>query len=819
MVNVFDNMEEAMYIPSLTKYHDQLIPTPEEMTRPERLGVIKYKMVRCKFYRNGKGILADHNHVDFANNVWQWTFNDSEIKNNKYGGFDIELPRVNDIVERKYHSVFVKDCVMQNNQQMVFSVNGYYANVTIMSSKFVDNTCLRGLMYIGGMEKDLTVYNNLFHRNVGKYVIELDMTSHSEYFDLGAGKFHVNSISDNRPSPSYSCVSASTPTTYAVAIRGVLDITFNRNVFQNPLLQFELIAGIYSLLVNNRLNVKENWWGTPVQYAIRQKIFDFDDWNSYVIADYFPHLTVSDVINDNAIATGSQDNFQLNLQKLGGRIDGLVSLPKSMIPYKVVSDLTIMPNAKLIIPPGSVLHFNPNVGILVLGQLVARGSMYSRIKFAPAIQSIVGNSCIKKRSTRNIDVHATSSGDVRLRRDENGTIPIHQGFLELYNSTTDTWTIMCDSKFNKKTAEVVCRELGLETVNVDIRFTHLFDHYIFGKPMYFRKEFWTYSYYCNGDEPSLGHCMKRINYDIQKCIHASNYTFIRCGERTLDSTMDYWGNIRFASKTYEEDIVPVVPDEQRSALEYVDIDGAGMLHGEKVGAVQATYVTPIMQDINVTRCLWNGFDIVSPRYELQVHNINASRNLGYGINVLMLNGESSDDEKSSFIPLITNTVPYFMMGLVDICRMEKEIFLENRVIVYYKYSQYERSCVKVIEGNNKLRKVSFRLLQFNLYQDDFYRNVIEVFDGKDVSTNTLITELTSNSTNDDITRRYLATGHTISVHIHASSAHEHYGFIAEIVTSPLSYSNYPGNFICNLWQFFGIIDKSFLRISVIHVLI
>jgi hypothetical protein len=54
-----------------------------------------------------------------------------------------------------------------------------------------------------------------------------------------------------------------------------------------------------------------------------------------------------------------------------------------------------------------------------------------------------------------------------------------------------------------------------------------------------------------------------------------------------------------------------------------------MLHGEKVGAVQATYVTPIMQNINVTRCLWNGFDIVSPRYELQVHNINASRNLGY----------------------------------------------------------------------------------------------------------------------------------------------------------------------------------------------
>jgi hypothetical protein len=105
-------------------------------------------MVRCKFYRNGKGILADHNHVDFANNVWQWTFSDSEIRYNKYGGFDIELPRVNDIIERKYHSVFVKDCVMQNNQQMVFNVNGYYANVTIMSSKFVDNTCHESFLLV-----------------------------------------------------------------------------------------------------------------------------------------------------------------------------------------------------------------------------------------------------------------------------------------------------------------------------------------------------------------------------------------------------------------------------------------------------------------------------------------------------------------------------------------------------------------------------------------------------------------------------------------------------------------------------------------------
>jgi hypothetical protein len=124
--------------------------------------------------------------------------------------------------------------------------------------------------------------------------------------------------------------------------------------------------------------------------------------------------------------------------------------------------------------------------------------------------------------------------------------------------------------------------------------------------------------------------------------------------------------------------------------------------------------------------------------------------------------------------------------------------------------------VKVIEGNNKLRKVSFRLLQFNLYQDDFYRNVIEVFDGKDVSTNTLITELTSNTTSSYIANIKLNTSPGI---FSMSSQQKLVSVQKEIVTSPLSYSNYPGNFICNLWRFFGIIDKSFLRISVIHVLI
>ena len=79
--------------------------------------------------------------------------------------------------------------------------------------------------------------------------------------------------------------------------------------------------------------------------------------------------------------------------------------------------------------------------------------------------------------------------------------------------------------------------------------------------------------------------MKRRNYNIKPCIFAANYTFIRCGQRNLHSKdgkhVDYWGNIRFAQHDYEEKIIEYIHTEDRSRMQYVDIYGAGMLHGEK----------------------------------------------------------------------------------------------------------------------------------------------------------------------------------------------------------------------------------------------
>lgn len=779
LVRVLRNKMEAMYIPSLTKYHENFLPTLEEMTRPERIGVIRYKMERTKFIDNGKGVIGDHNHVDFANNVWEWNITDCEFRNTAEGGFDIELPRVNDMLERKFHSVFVQESRFLNNPQFGFSVNGYYANVTILNNVLSGNVCPRGLMRIGGMEKEIMFHHNSLVQNKAKHVFELNTYSHSQYSGTVSGMFSLNQLQNNNPPDNFFIEATNIPQTYSVALKGVQQIKMNRNLIDNPNMQYELVAAISSLSLDTVLDVRENWWGTQYQSAIQKRIFDFDDWNNYAIANYFPQLTAGDV--NSLPATGSEFEPPLDLERLGGRVHSDLSLPYKGTPYTVVSDLTVMPGAKLVIEPGTVIEFHPNVGILVLGQIVARGLPFARITLRP----IDSNNRMKRAVT---DIPSTT---VRLHRDTAGKIPENEGFLQLFNVSSSTWNFMCDSHFNEKMAEVVCRSQGMETVNVDVRFTHLYDYYIHGKPMYFLKEFWRYSYYCAGDEASLDNCMKRVNYDIQKCIQASNYTYIRCGHRNLDSRYQYWGNVRISPPSYEEEIQPIIKFEDRSALEYIDIFGAGMLHGEKVGAVQATYDTPIISNLNITNCLLNGLEMVAPRHEVKVQTLNISGNLGYAVNMLILNGESRDIDMSSFTPLKLNTVPYNIHGLVDICKMEKEISIDNRLIVFYKYSETALDCVKIVSSRNSQRRVSLRFLQFHMYHDDFYRNTIEIFDGRNVSVMTEMGELTYNSSRYDISRRYLSSGDAISIHIHASPSFGEYGFIAEVVAYPLSGLTYP----------------------------
>lgn len=68
---------------------------------------------------------------------------------------------------------------------------------------------------------------------------------------------------------------------------------------------------------------------------------------------------------------------------LGGKISESLTITPQENPFVVLTDITVMPGATLTILPGTTLEFAPNVGILVLGSMVARGYTGGEIIFKP----------------------------------------------------------------------------------------------------------------------------------------------------------------------------------------------------------------------------------------------------------------------------------------------------------------------------------------------------------------------------------------------------------------------------------------------------
>lgn len=85
------------------------------------------------------------------------------------------------------------------------------------------------------------------------------------------------------------------------------------------------------------------------------------------------------------------DNLHISNGVLGGKIlESLIIAPKEN-PYIVLSDITVMPGVTLTILPGTILEFAPNIGILVLGSLVARGYTSGEIIFKPINKAMLSH--------------------------------------------------------------------------------------------------------------------------------------------------------------------------------------------------------------------------------------------------------------------------------------------------------------------------------------------------------------------------------------------------------------------------------------------
>ena len=117
----------------------------------------------------------------------------------------------------------------------------------------------------------------------------------------------------------------------------------------------------------------------------------------------------------------------------------------------------------------------------------------------------------------------------------------------------------------------------------------------------------------------------------------------------------------------------------------MQIIGAGLLHGEKSPAVQAVMVSPQLSYLNISHSAHDGINIISPTKTMNMLYNKVENNMGVGISAAVLTGEVREATLSAFEPIKEIPIPYHNFGLIDICDPQKEIVIEERVLLYYKY--------------------------------------------------------------------------------------------------------------------------------------
>lgn len=755
---------------------------------------------------NGRGIRQFSKDLRSSNNLFHYVLQDTTIEQNALGGMEVSLPYVWQYNENFTHSVYMGNTTWTRNRNFGILISGHFAQINVTKSVFSDNHCLQGVFGLKGMEKKLQIDNNRFVNNNGRYMIEFRADSLSEILGDVPAVFEYNDMRNNRfekpgMNRGFSMayvrgqIQRSTDPTCVIGFGGIQKVRIFRNLIVDNLVEYDLVAGVVSATLANILDARQNFWGSIDSEYIFKRIFDFDDWNNHAEVIYKPYLLENNI--DGSISLSRDEDRVVDLENLGGRIYENVTLYNRVMPYVIKSDITVMPGSTMIIHPGVQMEFASNVGILVLGTLDARGTPSNDIIMRPIHKDNDPTNRVE-RSLENMVMHDS----IRLCRNRNCTIddtleePFHEGFLEYFNHTTVQWVPICDRRFTERNAQVVCRELGFDPLKVFYGHDRRIEYHTNSLTRIWT---WVEPLECNGDEHRMEECPERLNGQLygrrHECQWDSEFVFVSC--QGVPDLKNFWGGIRFANPEFEQNIyqdrLNMIRNRRReSVISYVRLEQAGVLHGEKSPAVQTIFKNPMISSVTITDSAHHGVNLISPTEGILLNLLTVNRALGEGINGISLTGEGRESDESSFTPLRNLDLPYNLFSMIDICDQKKVITIEERVLVYYKYDNNPVNCVKIFNSAYRVKPLGFRLLQSNLFNHskEYGRpDAIHIFDG-DIYNFTSriqtrkIDSVYANSPNEK--KLFRTSMPSLSIRLVASGAPSHHGFIAEIVTLPIS---------------------------------
>ena len=560
---------------------------------------------------NYGGLRTLYRYFEYANTLWHFEIRNNRFSDNKQSFLRILFPRIDRsstklIWENVTHSLNMRSNEFSSNKLFAISVDGYYAQINVTKNLFADNQCRVGLVKFSGTEKDFFIYANQIERNEANFIFDLEAQSHVDN-DLDITSLIVDNIIERNRRPtvrqsreyfyyySSALLAQNAPNSYTIALRGVQNATISRNMLENYMFDYELVGAMTANTLNSTIDATQNWWGSLNATLVKQRIFDFFEWNNHAIVNFVPFYSSK---NDYSLSwlrptyTVSQSNFFPGGENvIGGPVYHEMTLTRRSLPYQVRSDLTVMPGATLYIDAGVELEFYPNVGILVLGHLKAAGTESNYIKMRP-VRQFQNRMPFFSDSPTN---QKSESGDQKDFLEFNNPTPSNhlrlfsglnerEGFLQIYNETLRSWTWVCDHEFNLLTAAISCKQMGLEHRNALVR--SLFHwHWPTVQPA-----IWNQTFVCKGGEASLTECDLFVNHQLAECQVKSEYAYVMCKDFNLDERreqfMHAWGGVRFAQPYFEQyatsnqldsSMSSILDTTDLSYMYYTEILGAGML--------------------------------------------------------------------------------------------------------------------------------------------------------------------------------------------------------------------------------------------------
>ncbi|XP_078610876.1 uncharacterized protein LOC144881585 [Branchiostoma floridae x Branchiostoma japonicum] len=593
--------------------------------------------------------------------------------------------------------VTVTESIFNTNKRFALHISGIASRVEIYRNEFESNVCPHaGVLVLSAVAETQNISFNNFTQNNARRAIHSTVLKWSNNIResetvISDSVFINNFYSHEDTDGNFQYDTNIRNNSCTLQLDGYRrNIRFHRNVFENPMVDYQVCSNIPARSAEDFVDGRFNWWGTAIQDSVRNAIFDFDDHNDHAAVVYLPYLTSSDVTVIPPTNQVSSSNMTMPL--LGGRLYRDLHLTLDNSPYTLTSDLTILPNVTLTIDPGVEVQAYPCVGLLNLGTLIANGTKQKPITFDPSLNTTTQISPVQSSLFRLTDGVYPWEGKVEV---------FHEG----------RWQNVCWGRLDM---EVLCREFGygppldthtytlsrdMDSVTISSS-SSIFD--------------------CQGDEEKLVHCYKRESvFSQQQC---SSGSFVRCSPVSTHSTIldttcssRTWGGLRMAS-------------DVSFVLNHVQISGSGTLHSKTASGLSLEKVGGRVSNVLIKNCTGSGLEIFGPGSETsitnsEIHQCQADTGIviyGSQGNVHVSRAKVTDNSFVNGGLSLFQWEAYVdrenFENVIGICDSEEDLFLTAGAYFVYETKYTGNSqCVKHIHAgtgtNIHLRIIAARLKQ------------------------------------------------------------------------------------------------------------